>query len=235
MTAQTAEQELSRSPRGPQYSADAQVDPSMERDASNSSGGYAAAPTDTPGDSAGLLRRLAAGDCAAWYSVVTGHQSRLGALGRGYRLTPQEVEDAVQKTWLLLLTHADQVRDPECLGGWLTTTMRHECLRLLKGRREEPVGDWSRYEAPSVSSEDPEARLEALEERRLARELWDLAEELPTRQRVLLRALFSVDEPSYAEVSARAGLPIGAIGPTRQRALRRLRDLFEEGDARLLA
>jgi hypothetical protein len=35
--------------------------------------------------------------------------------------------------------------------------------------------------------------------------------------------LFSTAEPNYAEVSRLVGLPIGSIGPTRQRALRSLR------------
>jgi DNA-directed RNA polymerase specialized sigma24 family protein len=35
--------------------------------------------------------------------------------------------------------------------------------------------------------------------------------------------LFSTPEPNYAEVSKLMGLPIGSIGPTRQRALRTLR------------
>jgi DNA-directed RNA polymerase specialized sigma24 family protein len=40
----------------------------------------------------------------------------------------------------------------------------------------------------------------------------------------LLTALYLDDsEPSYAEVSERLGMPVGSIGPTRARCLRRLR------------
>jgi RNA polymerase sigma factor (sigma-70 family) len=182
-------------------------------------------------DERNVLRRLIAGDTATWTSIVEAHQRRLGALGRSYRLSPQEVEDAVQMTWLQLLMHAEEIRDPACLGAWLAATMRHECVKLFKGRRDELIGDWRTREPEAPSTEEPEARLEdleaALERKQLAAELWDLLDELPPRQRDLLRTLYGADEPSYAEVSARTGLPVGAIGPTRQRALRRLRELCE--------
>ena len=38
-----------------------------------------------------------------------------------------------------------------------------------------------------------------------------------------MRALTHSDEPSYEEISARLDMPIGSIGPTRGRALERLR------------
>ena len=51
--------------------------------------------------------------------------------------------------------------------------------------------------------------------------------ELPARRRELLRALFFVAEPNYAEISREMGLPVGSIGPTRQRMLRTLRGGLE--------
>ena len=45
-----------------------------------------------------------------------------------------------------------------------------------------------------------------------------------------MRLLDSPEEPSYEEISRRLSMPIGSIGPTRARALERLR-----GDEQLLA
>ena len=36
-------------------------------------------------------------------------------------------------------------------------------------------------------------------------------------------------EPSYAEISAALGMPVGAIGPTRQRCLAKLQSALEAG------
>src|SRR5262249_58403763 len=47
--------------------------------------------------------------------------------------------------------------------------------------------------------------------------------ELPQPCRELLSLLMSDPAPAYAEVSARLGMAIGSIGPTRARCLDRLR------------
>ena len=52
-----------------------------------------------------------------------------------------------------------------------------------------------------------------------------LVEQLPMRSQLLLR-LLSGDSPlSYADIGEALSMPIGSIGPTRARALERLRRL----------
>jgi DNA-directed RNA polymerase specialized sigma24 family protein len=46
---------------------------------------------------------------------------------------------------------------------------------------------------------------------------------LPPRQRTLLRLLHSESAPSYEAIGSALGMPVGSIGPTRGRALERLR------------
>ena len=60
------------------------------------------------------------------------------------------------------------------------------------------------------------------------RRLWRAFTELPERCRVLLH-LVVVVAPPYAEVAAALDLPIGSIGPSRARCLRRLRRLYQDG------
>lgn len=178
----------------------------------------------------GLLRRLRDHDEQAWHSVVQDYGPRLRRLGYSYRLGGQEVEDALQATWLILLTHVEQVRDPACLGGWLTSIMRHECLRIVRRagrRRESLVDDWAGYEGNA--SDDVDAG-ELLDRDGLTPHIWRLVCQLPPRQRDLIRALYERDQLSYTDVSVRMNMPLGAIGPTRQRALRRLRELIEGMD-----
>lgn len=47
--------------------------------------------------------------------------------------------------------------------------------------------------------------------------------ELPPRCYQLLSMLVSDPPPPYAEISAKLGIPVGSIGPTRARCLARLR------------
>ena len=185
-------------------------------------------PPTAPAADRDLLCRLAAGEPQAWASTRRAHEPRMCAIGRLYRLRPVDVDDALQTSWLQLYRCATQVRDAGALGAWLSSTMRRSCLRLLDARRPvvRPVGDWGPYEARLG-----EPGGEALAVGRLAQAeegdaLWRLVDALPPRQRAVLRALYAPDEPSYAVVSARTGVPIGAIGPTRQRALARLHALL---------
>ncbi len=174
-----------------------------------------------------VLRRLQAHDEQTWQAVMREHGPRLRRVGLSYRLSAQEVEDAVQSTWVSLLTHADQVRDPACLGAWLATSMRHECLRMLRRtgrRREQLVEDWAPYEPAAVDDADVTANIGRED---VAAELWRLVGRLPARQRELIRMLDQAEQPSYADVSTSLAMPVGAIGPTRQRALRHLRALVD--------
>jgi RNA polymerase sigma factor (sigma-70 family) len=178
-----------------------------------------------------VLERLKIHDKEAWHSVLQDHGPRLRRLGFSYRLGAHEVEDALQGTWLILLTHVEQLRDPACLGGWLSSIMRHECLRILRlagRRRENLVEDWAGYEGDLP---DDDVDVDALLDREgLTTQVWRLVRQLPPRQRDLIRALYERDQPSYSDVSVRLHMPVGAIGPTRQRALRRLRELIEGVD-----
>jgi DNA-directed RNA polymerase specialized sigma24 family protein len=65
---------------------------------------------------------------------------------------------------------------------------------------------------------------EVVIDRELAAELRAAVERLPDHQRTLIEALYAEDPTSYEEISHTHGIPIGGIGPTRGRALKRLRD-----------
>lgn len=165
-------------------------------------------------------------DEAAWQEVFSRYEGLLRSLARSFRLTPQEAEDAAQTTWLLLVQHAESVRDPARVGGWLRSTMRHTCLRILRQRtRERLAGGFDEW--PLVDA-GPTPDAEVLRAARDAT-LWAAVDSLPLRQRELLRALFASCEPSYEDVSARLSIPVGGIGPTRSRALDRLRDVLGHG------
>jgi RNA polymerase sigma factor (sigma-70 family) len=125
----------------------------------------------------------------------------------------------VQTTWLRLVEHLDRLREPEWVGAWLATTARHECLRLIRrGAREVAVSDMAGFDEGSDASID---RAVLSSERDAV--LWRAFGRLGERCQALLRILMADAPPSYQEVAAALGMPIGAIGPTRRRCLERLR------------
>ena len=120
------------------------------------------------------------------------------------------------------MDHLDQIRDPAALPGWLATTTRRECGRLAR------------------AAHGPHAAVYLLDGENLADEQADMAEQevLAAERHAALRqafadlpphgqqliAMLTADPPvPYTEISARLGIPVGSIGPTRRRCLDRMR------------
>ncbi len=161
------------------------------------------------------------GDQSAWSALVARFRGRVLRVARAHGLDAHQADDVAQETWLRLYRNLEKVRDPFSLGAWIETTARRESLRALLGRRrEEPSGDELGVER--VALDDGDEAL--LEERRVA--LASGLEKLSGRQRALMESLLAEPAPSYADVSVRIGIPIGSIGPTRGRCVKRLREVL---------
>jgi DNA-directed RNA polymerase specialized sigma24 family protein len=87
-----------------------------------------------------------------------------------------------------LAENAEGVQFPERLGGWLATTARRECLRIL--RQAKPAPDLIDVVLETVTdpSVGPEQRVVDADTVRILRKL---VGELSPRRRTLLRALFT--------------------------------------------
>jgi RNA polymerase sigma factor (sigma-70 family) len=174
-----------------------------------------------------LMRAAAAGDQAAWNAIIERFQGLVWATARAHRLSHADAADVAQTTWLRLVEHLDRIRDPDRLGGWLATTARNECLRLIRlGGRELSSDEADVFESPG----DDAPELALLGEERAAG-LWRAFGKLSEQCQALLRLLTSQDEPSYEDVSAALDMPVGAIGPTRMRCLEKLRSFAEHDPA----
>ena len=177
-------------------------------------------PTDDP--VAALARRAAAGDRGALDELVTEFEGLLWAIARGHRLSHADAADVAQTAWLRLLENLHRLEDPGRVGAWLATTARRECLRKLRASSREIPND----EPPEPASESAAIDEPLLEAERDAT-LWAAFGRLPTRDQALLRMLVAEPQPSYEEIGAALDMPIGSIGPTRARALGRLRRELE--------
>lgn len=176
-------------------------------------------PTDPTDPTAAAL----GGDRAAWTQLVLRYEGLVRATARRHRLQPQDVEDVCQTTWLRLLEQGARVREPERLAGWLVTTASRECLRLLAAGRREPAVDVQDWPVSGVDQPEPPDRLL---EQELHRAVRDAVGALPPRWSQLLLALAADERPGYDRVARELHLPVGSIGPTRARALRRSRELL---------
>lgn len=83
-------------------------------------------------DVAEVLLGISKGNPAAWDEVLLRYSKVVSATVRSFGLQESDTLDAIQTTWLRLAENVDQVQYPERLGGWLATTARRECLRILR-------------------------------------------------------------------------------------------------------
>jgi RNA polymerase sigma factor (sigma-70 family) len=194
--------------------------------------GYAEAPSvpaarradraDLPVVDRGHLQALAAGDDATWQATVRRYEGLLRSAARVVLRSDADVDEAVQRTWVLLLRNAARINDPQCLPGWLSTTARREALAILRAQqRAIPSEDVADRVAP-----DDRDMATALIDEELRRALDRAVETLPDTQRRIVRALLREPE-SYDTLSRELGIPRGSLGPLRGRAVRALRAQLE--------
>jgi RNA polymerase sigma factor (sigma-70 family) len=165
------------------------------------------------------VRLARTGDMEAWSEIVRRFEDLLRAVVRGYRLSGADAADVVQTTWLRLAENLDRLQDPSRVGAWLATTARRECLRTRRKLARE---------LPAENPPEPRRGGLALVDGRLLQAdrdaaLWAAFGRLSLRDQRLLRMLLADPQPSYAEIGKALAMPIGSIGPTRGRAIQRLR------------
>ncbi len=174
---------------------------------------------DDEGSVSELVAAALGGDHSSWNRLVDRYTPLVLAIVRRHRLQGSDAEDVVQTVWLRLVEHLGAIRQPRALPGWIVTTTRNECLHVIRGRRLVPSADLDTRERPDDTA-GPEGDL--LEGERHEALLIALAE-LPERQRGLLLLLIEDPPLHYEEIARRLAMPIGSIGPTRARALTRIR------------
>jgi RNA polymerase sigma factor (sigma-70 family) len=180
---------------------------------------------------AALVGRAKAGDGEAWEKLVAEYTDLLWGVARRFRLTEAQRADAVQNTWLRLIEHLGDIREPERLAGWLATTTRRACIEVAgQGKRENPSDflteqlDAAQARLGPVEGSCPERSAMRREHVEIVRRA--LAE-LPAQHRQLLDLLVASAKPCYQDVVEQLGMPHGSIGPTRARILARLRVTLE--------
>jgi RNA polymerase sigma factor (sigma-70 family) len=170
---------------------------------------------------ANLVTQARAGERDAWEELVARFDGLIVGIARSFRLGCDDVADVAQTTWLRVFESIDRIRQPERIGAWIATTARRECLRLLRmAGRERPTEDVDVDEGvPAFAA--PGQQLIDAEERAAVRAA---VAGLSDRHRQLMGLLMAHGRPSYANVALTMDMPVGSIGPTRMRAMDRLRN-----------
>ena len=169
-----------------------------------------------------LVDRVCGGDQEAWNELIERYAPLVWSICIRYQLERQDIDDVGQSVWLLLVENIAGLRERAALPGWLATTTKHECLRVVRDGRRRDRQAW-----PAEDQMPPDLSPTAIEqdiiEAELNAALRAAFAELSPSCHELLSLLISDPPPAYAEIGLKLGMPVGSIGPTRARCLERLR------------
>jgi RNA polymerase sigma-70 factor, ECF subfamily len=169
-----------------------------------------------------LWLRAQAGDEQLYAQALKLMAGRLrGFYGRRLTALPDEVEDLVQET--LLVLHLQRgTYDPSLpVTAWLHAIARHKLIDLYRrrGRREalhDSLDDLDDAQHPLVESEEPARR-----------DLMVLLDTLPEAQQQAI-VLTKVEGLSMVEASERTGVSVAALKVQVHRGLKKLAALVRE-------
>ena len=171
-----------------------------------------------------LVMRARNGERKAWDTLVDRYAPLIWSICRRHGLGPDDAEDVRQAVWLNLVASLSYLREPAALPGWLATTARRECLRVLQAGSPLAAG----YLLIAETLPDDQAEtVESVEREVMAAErhaaLREALGDLPQRGQQLIILLLEDPPVPYAEISVRLGISIGSIGPYRRRYLNQIR------------
>ena len=169
-----------------------------------------------------LVTRTGNGDKQAWDTRVERYAPLIWSICRRHRLSSADAVDVGQRVWLQLVSQLDKIRDPAALPGWLATATQRECGAIRRAtRRSQALGRVpDARHIPGQLTEMAEQELLTGEQHAALHEAFT---RLPPGCQRLIAVLMEDPPVPYAQISARLGIPIGSIGPSRRRCLDRLR------------
>jgi RNA polymerase sigma factor (sigma-70 family) len=178
-----------------------------------------------------LILRCRRGSVGAWHQLLNKYEGLVYSIPLRYGLSRHDAADIAQVTFTILIQSLDNLAEDSRLGPWLVTVARRHTWRLLQRNRRESSNE--HLEGTDVA----ESAVLLGKSDADSIEHWELSEWLeaglakigePCRE-LLLALYFQPEQSSYTEVAERLGRPVGSIGPTRARCLKRLRQVLGGG------
>lgn len=169
-----------------------------------------------------LASACRSGDLDAWDELLDRFERLVFAVAWREGLSAEDAADVTQTTFEALLAQLDRIRDDDQIASWLMTVARRQAWRVRNDRRRQLPDDGT------SNGHDPDV-VDPIADHDTNLWIYEGLSRLDSPCRDLLTALyFDPRGPSYAEIAARFGRPVGSIGPTRARCLQRLRTILGE-------
>jgi RNA polymerase sigma-70 factor, ECF subfamily len=176
-----------------------------------------------------ILRRLQAGDVAAFEQVFRSYHASLCEVVDAYVHSQDIAEELVQDLFFSLWTNRERWTIRTTLRAYLLAAARNRALHHL--RHEAVVRRWTEQSAhdsttTGMSQQAPDAQ-EALELREAALALQRAIAKLPARSRMALVHRWD-ERMSQAEIAEAMGISVKGVEKLLATAMRHLRRLMDE-------
>lgn len=156
-------------------------------------------------DDAGLVAATLAGDGEAYNTVVRRYQEAVFGIALARLRNFHEAEDIAQQVFLEAYERLDALADPSRLAAWLRSITVHQCIDLLRRRRDNV--DLDTVEAEVSHGPLPDV---ALERHELRQQVMDAIGKLSKTQRETT-TLFYMGRYSLKQIAAMQEVPLGTV------------------------
>ena len=169
-----------------------------------------------------LVEACLAGDQAAWNELVERYQWLIYSVPRRYGLTKADAEDVMQNVFVIIYCKLETLRDHSLLSAWLIRIAQREAIHFLKN------GAPAEEATEELSDDDAAIHLEQIQRLEAQHAVHQAVEQLDAHCRAMLELFLSSANPTYEQVAASLGCPVGSIGPTRARCFKKLEAMLRE-------
>ncbi len=180
----------------------------------------------TPEEIADLVHRHFDGDAKALTELIDIFQSLVKAAARRVLRCSSDVDDAVQDTWLSFVRFGNGIADPERVGAWLWTVAINSARRIQRRDSRCIVADNVVDMLDAMADQTPEPD-QAMQRCERVSAVQRAAAEMRDTDRQVLNLMMDERGYDYRQISSISGRPVGSLGPTRERIIRKLRSAPE--------
>lgn len=173
-----------------------------------------------------LASAALAGQERAWRLLVDRYQRLVYSIPHRYGLDAASCDDVFQTVFAAAFKQLHTLRDRQCLAKWLMTLAARHSWSAVQARKKagkpEPQAGYALPDPANL----PQDKLEQWETQH---QVHSALATLGGRCEKLLRALFlGTSRLDYAGVAQHLGIPVGSIGPTRERCMKRLAEILKD-------
>ena len=168
-----------------------------------------------------VVRQYFAGNERLLPELMEIYHNLVSAAARRVVRCNADVEDAVQETWMIFVRNHQRIEDPSRVGAWLWTVSMNSARRIHRSSRRLVATEDVASLCPDYADViEFDAAVHAGERRRA---LAGAVQGLGEAERQLVALFVDERDLDYREISAISGRPVGSLGPTRDRIIRKMR------------